>query len=99
MYSIKTEVCGNPDFGQDPRKPPYGVRVKTIKANTFTELKAKVREWIGDNDIGGGNWLEPALLLDGEVIGYMSYNGRVWADCGWTPQTKEITFKELEHED
>jgi len=44
MYEIKTEVCGNPDFGQDPRKPPYGVRVKKIKAKTYDELKTLVRE-------------------------------------------------------
>ena len=42
MYSIKTEVCGNPDYGQEPRKPPYGVRVKTIKAKTYSELSEKV---------------------------------------------------------
>ena len=68
MYEIKTQVCGNPDFGQDPRKPPYGVRVKKIKANTFDELKTLVREWMSDNDIGGGNWQDPPLLVNGEVV-------------------------------
>ena len=95
MYQIKTEVCGNPDFGQDPRKSPYGVRVKTIKASTFGELLEKVRGWIGDNDIGGGNWMNPALMRDGQVIGYMSYNGKVWSDASFTPSTMEIHIKEL----
>ena len=95
MYSIKTEVCGNPDYGQNPNKPPYGVKVKTIKANTFAELLDKVVEWQSDNDIGGGNWMQPALLLNGQVVGYMSYNGKVWADKSWTPNTKQIYLKEL----
>jgi hypothetical protein len=91
-YSIKTEVCGNPDYGQDPRKPPYGVVVKTLKADTFQELSDAVRDWIGDNDIGGGNWQNPQLLIDGQVIGYMSYNGKVWADKSWSPETRQIYF-------
>jgi len=92
MYEIKTEVCGNPDFGQDPRKPPYGVRVKTIKSKTYDSLIDQVREWQSDNDIGGGNWQNPPLLVNGEVVGYMSYNGKVWADRCWTPETKQIYF-------
>jgi hypothetical protein len=92
MYEIKTEVCGNPDYGQDPRKPPYGVRVKTIRAKTFDDLLNQVREWQSDNDIGGGNWMNPAVSAHGAVVGYMSYNGKVWADKCWTPETKQIYF-------
>jgi hypothetical protein len=92
MYSIKTEVCGNPDYGQDPRKAPYGVKITQIKAKNFDELSEKVRDWIGDNDIGGGNWMNPALYVHGEVVGYMSYNGKVWADRSWSPETRQIYF-------
>jgi hypothetical protein len=95
MYSIKTEVCGNPDYGQDPRKPPYGVRVKTIKSSSFNDLLDKVVQWQADNDIGGGNWMNPALMRDGTVIGYMSYNGRIWSDQSFTPSTMQIHIKEL----
>ena len=95
MYSIKTEVCGNPDHGQNPNKPPYGVKVKTIKALAFSELLEKVREWQADNDIGGGNWMNPALMRNGEIIGYMSYNGKVWSDQSITPTTMQIHIREL----
>jgi hypothetical protein len=95
MYSIKTEVCGNPDYGQNPNKPPYRVRVKTIRASTYAELLDKVREWQSDNDIGGGNWMNPALMRDNAVIGYMSYNGRVWSDQSFSPSTMQIHIKEL----
>lgn len=91
-YEIKTEVCGNPDKGQDPHKPPYGVRVEKIRAKTFDDLLTKVQEWQSDNDIGGGNWMNPPLVVGGEVVGYMSYNGKVWADQSWTPETKQIYF-------
>ena len=95
MYSIKTEVCGNPDYGQNPNKPPYGVRVKTIKAKTYAELLDKVREWQSDNDIGGGNWMNPALMRDSEIVGYMSYNGKIWSDQSITPSTMQIHKREL----
>ena len=94
-YTIKTEVCGNPDYGQNPNKPPYGVRVKTIRTKTLSELNEKVLEWICDNDIGGGNWMNPALMRDGEIVGYMSYNGKVWSDQSITPSTMQIHIKEL----
>ena len=87
LYTIKTKVCGNPDFGQNPNKPPYGVRITTLKAKTFTELLKKVREWFVENDIGGGNWQQPALMCNGSLIGYMSYNGKIWATNTW-PSTE-----------
>lgn len=93
MYLIKTEVCGNPDYGQNPNKPPYGVRVKTIKAKSYAELLDKVREWQSDNVIGGGNWMNPALMRDSEIVGYMSYNGKIWSDQSITPQ--QIHIREL----
>ena len=93
-FMIKTEVCGNPDYGQDPDRPPYGVKVIQINTNSFTLLVEMVRDWQYENDIGGGNWMNPAVYVDGEVVGYMSYNGKVWADKSWTPDTKQIYFKE-----
>ena len=94
MFELKTEVCGNPDHGQNPSKPPYGVRNTKIKAKTYDSLLDQVREWQSDNDIGGGNWQNPPLVVDGEVVGYMSYNGKVWADRSWMPKTKQIYFNE-----
>lgn len=93
-FMLKTEVCGNPDYGQDPDRPPYGVDIVKITAHNFDALVEQVSDWQSENDIGGGNWMNPAIYLDGEVVGYMSYNGKVWADKSWTPNTKQITFKE-----
>jgi len=95
MYSIKTEVFGNPDYGQNPNRPPYGVRVKTLKAIAFSELLEKIVQWQADNDIGGGNWMNPALMRNGEIIGYMSYNGKIWSDQSITPSTMQIHIREL----
>ena len=80
VYSIHTEVCGNPDYGQDPSAPPYGVYIVVLSAFRLDLLRGKVRDWIDENDIGGGNWMTPAVRMNGAVIGYMSYNGVLWKD-------------------
>lgn len=89
MFTVKTEVCGNVDYGQNPNKPPYGVKVITLKSESIDDLKAKVKEWQYENDIGGGNWMFPALKKDGQTIGFMSYNCRIWAD---TNLSAEVVF-------
>lgn len=92
MFEIKTEVLGNIDHGQDPSLPPYGVEIEILRAENFQDLKEMVREWQYENDIGGGNWTHPPLKLDGKVVGYMSYNGRVWKDKSITNTTEEVKF-------
>ena len=54
-YKIKPRLFGNPDRLQDPTKP-LNIGVKTITASNLTDLKAKVHEWLMDNQIGAGNW-------------------------------------------
>ena len=90
MYQIKPIVWGNPDYGQDPNKPPYGIKPQTIKSDDINELKKKVREWQYENDVGGGNWGSPAVYQDGKVLGYMSYNGKIWDKSVWDNKAREV---------
>jgi len=94
LFELTPQVCGNPDYGQDPNQPPYGVDIVKITAHNFDLLLKRVRNWQYENDIGGGNWMNPAVYFNGKEVGYMSYNGKVWADKSWTPNTKQIYFKE-----
>ena len=77
MFKVKTEVCGNVDYGQNPNKPPYGVKVITLKSKSFDELKTKVQEWQYENDIGGGNWGYTLVYYNEHYLGSMSYNGTI----------------------
>ena len=89
-YQIKVVVWGNPDYGQDPNKPPYGVKPALIKDTSLAGLRKQVREWQYENDVGGGNWGSPAVMLNGKTIGYMSYNGKVWDRTVWSQQAQEV---------
>ena len=74
MYSITIETVGNPDRQQfvsitDPC---------TITADSFEELRQKVRDYQMNEHIGSGNWTDPYLWHNDTVLGCMSFNGRVW---------------------
>lgn len=74
MYEVTLKTVGNPDFGQyAPVSPALKVR-----AETFAALEAQIDAYIEEYGVGGGNWVTPKLLKDGQVVGYMSYNRRVW---------------------
>lgn len=80
MFTIRTENCGNIDHGQSPLKAV--APVQTLEAPTLVELKATVRQWQDNHQIGGGNWLNPSVFDGGTLVGYMSYNTRLWKTAG-----------------
>lgn len=88
MLTLKIEVCGNPDKGQDPSLPPFGVeRHHTLRASRIEIIRLLVEELQAKHNLGGGNWKKAILYRDEEEIGRMSWNGRVW-DIG----DKEVLF-------
>lgn len=76
MYQIVLTSCGNPDFGQNPRKPMSPA--KCISANSIEECQVAARKYVDDYDLGAGNWSGGQVYQDGEYVGYVSYNGRFW---------------------
>lgn len=90
MYQVKPRIMGNPDHGQNPSAPPYGVKPKTLSAPTLTDLRDVVFAWRDDNGLGAGNWGTARVFKDGKEFGYMSYNGRVWDRNDWSEHAREI---------
>lgn len=73
-YELRIRTVGNPDFGQYAPVAP----ATTLRAGSFAELLRRVDEHINFYDIGGGNWTFSPLKKGGKLLGYMSYNRRVW---------------------
>jgi hypothetical protein len=76
-------AMGNPDRGQDPMRPLYGVPRSTPGVRSLAEASAKCSEFIAEHDLGGGNWTggevwERNPAGDTKLIARISYNGRVW---------------------
>lgn len=87
MYRMVLQALGNPDHGENPYQ--YIAEPKEITGRTIDELVKQANDWIDENDIGSGNWsMTEVWLTDGngyggshaEFVGFMSYNGRIWAD-------------------
>lgn len=85
MYHLTVTIHGNPDYNQGDWKEDH-----SISATTITELRKAVLAFQGDNDIGGGNWGEATLRRNGLIVGYMSYNMRVWDKPYWDGGANEV---------
>ena len=75
MYTMRLSSCGNPDHGQFP---PVS-NPETVRGATLKEMAAHCARYIEDWNLGGGNWVDPIVKLDGKKVGRFSYNGRLWA--------------------
>jgi hypothetical protein len=78
---------GNPDLGEDERRPMPGVPRQRAKALTLREASELCRAYIEQYDLGGSQWAGGLVLDDaGEPFARISYNGRAWS-LG-TPETE-----------
>lgn len=71
---------GNPDHGQDPSRPLFGVSQYWQAVDSLARASAMCRSYIVGNDLGGGNWTGGLVRRreTHEEIATVSYNGRVW---------------------
>lgn len=84
---MKCRSVGNPDHAQyAPVSDP-----QVIEGLTLAEIRIKALKYIGDWELGGGNWPNCRVKQNGKTIGYMSYNGRFWSgtEKNWNT-SKEI---------
>lgn len=73
-YSATLRSVGNPDYGQYTRQS----EPKEVKADTIEDLCALARDYIEENNLGGGNWPMTKVKDGKKVVGHISYNGRFW---------------------
>jgi hypothetical protein len=70
---------GNVDYRQGVNKPICRPAEGIVKS--LEDGKGLVRHYIGENDLGGGNWYNDAGEVhdsEGIYVGRYSYNGRFW---------------------
>ena len=76
---VELDSRGNPDYGQDPDRPVYGVKPQVAVVLSLGQASAVCLEWIKSNDLGGGNWTGGDVRdSGGKLVARISYNGRVW---------------------
>jgi len=77
--TLTLDSRGNPDFGQNPDHPVFGVPGESVSVSSLREASRRAREYIEQHDLGGGNWTGGDVLdHTGQLVARVSYNGRVW---------------------
>ena len=78
MYKMTLEHFPNADL-------PFGYWESTIdekpvivKSKSLRELKNTFIDYRNRNGLGGGNFGNIVVYKDNQVLGYFSYNGRLW---------------------
>ena len=67
-------TSGNPDFNQyAPISEPA-----ILVADSMEELREQLRDYQNFWQVGGGNFMNPAVLYNLKPVGHFSYNGRLW---------------------
>ena len=80
LFRVRLASVGNPDFGQNPRARKYGAAPnRWQKVGSIAEASSACRQFIADNELGGGNWSGGDVQdASGKVVARISYNGRAW---------------------
>jgi len=76
-YVLSLGSCGNPDYYENPEKAACEERAVFI--NSVVDGQEHVRQYIDNNDLGGGSWFGGLVFSNKKVVGYYSYNGRLWS--------------------
>ena len=89
---LKAKAYGNIDHDQDPEEE---IANTELQADAINELREKVQKWQELEGLGGGNWGDCPLFLHNKLVGYMSYNGRVWKDKLRSLEGSEVADSQL----
>ncbi len=72
----------NPDFSTSSHNGSILIKPIFVEVDDIAAAQAAVREFIEENDLGGGNWTGDAgkvrEAIAGKYLGRISYNGRFW---------------------
>ncbi len=81
MYVTYLNSCGNPDHGEDPDSPLPGAQSELVAVTSLSEAVEACMRFIETQELGGGNWAGGGVYaVTGELVAYISYNGRIWRE-------------------
>jgi hypothetical protein len=69
-----------------------------VPVDDFAAASKACRDYIEENDLGGGNWTGGDIRENGKVVGKVGYNGTVWPPGGFAVGTKPLWPEPKEEE-
>lgn len=97
MYKVFLANRGNIDYRQDPNSPIYGTESDFyIEIEHPIDASEVVKQYISNNDLGAGSYVGGQVIDEtGEMVGYVSYNGRLWDETSPYFESNKKMFNEL----
>jgi len=94
-YTMILKHVANPDIWSHSYGgywvKPVNTEPITKGGNTLSEMRDHFLYWRNHNGLGSGNVPTIQVRKGKQVIGWFSYNGRLWEGCqDWDSNTKEI---------
>jgi hypothetical protein len=77
-YEVELSAAPNVDYDEDDYNGYIKIKKHKKKVSSIDEAILVVRNFISENDLGGGNWTGGDVYKNGKKIGAISYNGRYW---------------------
>ena len=76
---VKLAAAANPDFGTSVVQGILSLPARWAEVSSLRDASQVCQRYIAANELGGGNWAGGDVEDDtGQVVAYISYNGRVW---------------------
>ena len=88
MLQLTMSSRGNPDFRENPNDALSATII--IEVANWQAASQACQAYIGQYDLGGGNWNGGQIFEQDRQIARVSYNGRVWDihdKCVYDPTT------------
>lgn len=77
-YEVLLQAIPNPDFGPSRAEAQVEIPRRWARVRSLAEARDRVRAFITENNLGGGNWSGGHVRQSGRFIARVSYNGRLW---------------------
>lgn len=75
-FRVLLATRGNPDYGQDPTQPPWGMAPdRFASVDSLEEAKRVVAQFLRSYDVGGGQWVGGDVWCSGRRLGRIAFNG------------------------
>lgn len=97
MYKVFLANRGNVDYGQNPNEPIWDTESDFfIDIEHPVDASEVVRQYISNNDLGSGSYIGGQIIdVNGKMIGYVSYNGRLWDETSPYFENWKRLYEEL----
>jgi hypothetical protein len=80
VYEVVLSATPNVDYEDIDYRGYVKLKPHKKKVKSIEDAQKIVRNFIEENELGGGNWNGGDVFKDGKKIGYISYNGRFWSE-------------------